>query len=272
MLENPLYGCYTQVISSRLVNIASGSGGNCSLLTLSGRNFLIDCGVSHRRMSAVLAEQGLKPQDIEAVLLTHLHSDHVSALPAWYRLSDLRFVATNYTLKSIVEHLGVKQEIGRRFFGFNPGEAYTSGDVLVKPFVVSHDAPETVGLVFESCDARFVYLTDVGEAESDFSAHCSGADLLFLEANHEPEMVLSSSYPTFLKRRILGPRGHLSNEQSLSFLTGLHELPKKVVFGHLSRNNNAPEKLEERIGEYGIAGDVSEIVIANQFDASKIDF
>ncbi len=220
----------------------------------------------------MLAEHGLKPQDIEAVLLTHLHSDHVSALPAWYRLSNLRFVATNYTLKSIVEHLGVKHEIGRRFFGFNPGEAYACGDVLVKPFVVSHDAPETVGLIFESSEARFAYLTDVGEAESDFSAHCSGADLLFLEANHEPEMVEASSYPTFLKRRILGQRGHLSNEQSLSFLTDLHELPKKVIFGHLSRNNNTPERLQERIDEFGIAGDISEIAIANQFDVSEIDF
>ncbi len=223
-------------------------------------------------MSAVLAEHGLKPQDVEAVLLTHLHSDHVSALPAWYRLSDLRFVATNYTLTNIVEHLRVKHEMGKRFFRFNPGEAYTCGDVLIRPFVVSHDKPETVGLIFESSDARFVYLTDVGEAESDFSAHCSGADVLFLEANHEPEMVIASSYPAFLKRRILGPQGHLSNEQSLSFLTSMRELPKKVIFGHLSRNNNTPEMLQERIGEYGIADDISEIVIANQFDASEIDF
>ncbi len=223
-------------------------------------------------MSVALAGYGLKPADVEAVIITHLHSDHVSALPAWYRLSGLRFVSTNYTLNSIVEHIGAKQDVGRRFFSFSPGETYSCGDVLVKPFSVSHDAPETVGLVFETANSRFTYLADVGEAEGEFIAHCSGADLLFLEANHEPEMVNASSYPPFVKNRILSPRGHLSNEQSLSLLTSLTEPPRKVIFGHLSRNNNAPERLRERIDEFGIAEIVSEIAIANQFEPSELDF
>lgn len=223
-------------------------------------------------MSAALREQGLETGDIEAVIVTHLHSDHVSGLPAWYRLSSLRFASTKYTLQKMVEHLGAKHEVGQRFFGFSPGESYSCGDVIIRPFVVSHDAPETVGLVFEGEGARFTYLTDVGEKNDELIAHCSGADLLFLEANHEPEMVKASPYPSSLKQRILSPRGHLSNQQSLSLLTSLPDPPRKVIFGHLSRNNNTPDRLRGRIDEYGVNDLVEEIVIADQFELSKLDF
>jgi phosphoribosyl 1,2-cyclic phosphodiesterase len=255
-----------------LINFASGSGGNCSLLSLNGRHFLIDCGVSHRRMSTGLAGLGLTTDDIEAVIVTHVHSDHVSALPAWYRLSGLRFVFTKSAMASVVEHLGAHKDIGERIFSFIPGEDYSCGDVIVRPFRVSHDAPDTVGLAFQADNKRFTYMTDLGCAVDSYAQHCSGADLVFIEANHEPQMVADSSYPAFLKKRILSDKGHLSNEQSLTFLTSLPKLPGKVLFGHLSRNNNTPERLQDRITQHRLPQAVSEIAVADQFSETSVGF
>lgn len=239
------------------------------MLTLGGRHFLIDCGISHRRLTEGLATQGLGTEDIEAVLITHTHTDHVSGLPVWFRQTGLRFIVPEKALRRASVCIG-RGALGSRLFSFVPGEDYALDGVTFTPFAVKHDAPETVGLSFDDGTFRFTYLTDLGAADEEYAGLCEGADLLFLEANHEPELVEVSHYPAMLKRRILSPKGHLSNGQALSLLASLKRPPRKVILGHLSEVNNSPERVRERIDASAVPGMISEVHIASQREPTTV--
>lgn len=250
-------------INARVVNFASGSKGNCTLIELGGKRFLVDCGISHRSLASGLSDAGVEIGDIDAVFVTHLHSDHFSAFPIWYRLTELRFVLPERVLSAVARG-SRRSALGHRLFAFRPGESYAFNGVYVSPQPVSHDAPETVSICFESAGTKIVCITDLGATTGQHAAVCDGADLILLEANHEPEMVRASDYPAFLQRRILGDTGHLSNMQALSFVQSLRRTPRQIMFGHLSENNNSPEALLERIAETGMDGAFEQLYIANQ--------
>ncbi len=239
------------------------------MLTLGGKHFLIDCGISYRRLTEGLALEGLGTEDIEAVLITHTHTDHVSGLPVWFRQTGLRFIVPEMALRRIAVCMG-GAALGSRLFSFVPGEDYALDGITFHPFPVEHDAPETVGFSFDDGTARFTYMTDLGAVDEWHMGFCSGADLVFLEANHEPELVEVSYYPQALKRRILGPRGHLSNEQALSLLGSLKRPPRKVLLGHLSEVNNSPGRVRERVEASGVPGMVSEVHIASQRKVTRV--
>ncbi len=239
------------------------------MLTLGGRHFLIDSGISHRRLTEGLAAQGLGTDDIEAVLITHTHADHVSGLPVWFRKTALRFIVPEMALSKMVAQLG-GNALGSRLFSFVPGEDYALDGITFTPFAVEHYAPETVGFSVDDGMARFTYMTDLGVVCEEHTAFCAGADLLFLEANHEPELVETSHYPAALKRRILGPKGHLSTQQALGLLASLARPPRNVLLGHLSEVNNSPERVRERVEESGILGVVSRVHIASQRKPTEV--
>ena len=250
-------------IGARVINFASGSKGNCTLIELGGKRFLVDCGISHRHLTAELSGAGVEVGDIDAVFVTHLHSDHFSAFPIWYRLTNLRFVLPELVLNAVARG-GRRAALGHRLFAFRPGENYAFNGVYVSPQPVSHDAPETVSICFESAGTKIVCITDLGTTTDQHAAVCDGADLILLEANHEPDMVRASDYPAFLQRRILGDTGHLSNMQALAFVQSLRHPPRQVMFGHLSENNNTPEALLQRLSETGLSGSFEQVHIASQ--------
>jgi len=251
-----------------VINFASGSKGNCTLVELGGKRFLVDCGISHRRLSTELSQAGVGIGEVDAVLVTHLHSDHFSAFPSWYRQTNLRFVLPEQVLGAVARG-SLRPALGHRLFAFRPGESYAFNGVYISPLPVSHDAPETVSICFESGGVKIVCITDLGATGDDHLSLCDGADLVLLEANHEPEVVQASGYPAFLKRRILSDIGHLSNMQALAFLQRLRRAPRQVMFGHLSENNNSPEALLERLGETGMADAFERISIARQRQRSE---
>lgn len=228
-------------------NIASGSSGNVTLIREGSHNILIDCGISCKRINEGLAEEGLSLSDIEAVLITHEHIDHVAACGVLARKYGMPIYATQGTINGIgsVRSLG---EFDRSVFV--PVEAektFTVGSLEIKPLQIFHDANEPVCYRLEGSGKSFAVVTDLGEYDEHLKENLMGLDGLILEANHDVRMLEVGPYPYPLKRRILGKYGHLSNESSGRLLAQiLHDDIKYIMLGHLSRENNTAElaKLE----------------------------
>jgi len=254
----------------RLINFASGSKGNSTLISVGDTHLLIDCGISFRRLRQGLESAGVPLASIGAVVLTHLHSDHAAGLPVWYRGSGMRFLAPEPVVRHSARIAGATAQDGR-FSPLRVGESVRIGDINLDVFPVSHDAPETVGLRFAGNGKRLVYMTDLGTVSDELPSLLEEQDLVFIEANHEPDLVASSSYPERTKRRILSPRGHLSNQQALSLLSELVHPPSCVVFGHLSENNNSPAIVAQRADEFGLSARVERVATASQCAPTSIE-
>ena len=218
----------------RLLPVASGSTGNCMLVELEGRRILIDLGVTAKMLFSALSANGLSWQDIEAVLVTHTHTDHVKGLDVCMK----KMTAPLYMSGTSKERLDCKQA------GVIP--YYRTIEILpgvkVTAFRTSHDCLGSVGFRIEVGNTVLGYATDLGVVTDDILDLLSGADLVVIEANHEEELLLSGPYPAFLKKRILSDHGHLSNDSCAEAAARLAERGTKHFFlAHLSQENNRPE-------------------------------
>lgn len=216
--------------------LASGSKGNATVISAGGKNILIDAGISCRQLVQRLRDVGLQPEDLDAVLLTHEHRDHVSGLPVFSRSYHLPVFANEATWRYIPQ----RGELERASCRLMPKLLETDG-LKITSFAVPHDAASTVGYVFTCAGARCVYLTDVGFITEEIKENVAGADTLVLEANHDEEMLKKGTYPYALKQRILGTRGHLSNNAAGWLLSQMERLPGEVFLAHLSQENNTPQ-------------------------------
>ena len=216
--------------------LASGSKGNATVITAGGKSFLIDAGISCRQLTQRLKEAGLAPENLEGVLLTHEHRDHVNGLPVLSRKWHLPVFANEATWRNMPQ----RTEMERACCRLLPKCLQTDG-LKITSFNVPHDAAGTLGYVFEYAGARCVYLTDVGFITEEIKTNVAGADTLVLEANHDEEMLKKGSYPYALKQRILGTRGHLSNAAAGWLLSQMERLPAEVVLAHLSQENNTSQ-------------------------------
>ncbi|MDQ3507930.1 MAG: MBL fold metallo-hydrolase [Actinomycetota bacterium] len=213
--------------SLRLCALSSGSSGNATYIESESGGLLIDAGLSCRRIKKLLASIGRSLDDLEAVLLTHGHTDHTSGLRSLVRECGLRVVSA----PGVGEHLG--SEV------VEAGESFLAGGIEARFFAVPHDAP-TYGVRLDRGGLSAVVATDFGEAAPDVLEEMLGADAVVLEANHDEDWLWSGPYPAHLKRRIAAPNGHLSNEQAAEAALALapHGL-KDIVLGHLSEKNNS---------------------------------
>lgn len=216
--------------------LASGSKGNATVISADGKNFLIDAGISCRQLVQRLREAGYQPEDLDGVLLTHEHRDHVSGLSVLNRKYHLPVFANEATWRYIPQ----RGEMERACCRLLPKCLETDG-LKITSFNVPHDAAGTVGYVFTCAGARCVYLTDVGFITEEIKENVAGADTLLLEANHDEEMLKKGTYPYALKQRILGTRGHLSNNAAGWLLAQMERLPGEVFLAHLSQENNTPQ-------------------------------
>jgi phosphoribosyl 1,2-cyclic phosphodiesterase len=221
-------------------SFASGSSGNCYLVKTDNTALLVDAGISARRINAGLKFAEIGDDQLAAILITHEHSDHVRSLSSMMRQkANVEAFANEGTWKAI----GIQPSSDRRRT-FKTDEPFWVGDIKVKGFPVSHDAADPVGYSFYSEGKQISIITDTGIVGEDLVEEAKRADLLILEANHDVDMLKIGRYPWFLKQRILGDRGHLSNETAARLLVRLLSEEKKerrILLAHLSRENNFPE-------------------------------
>ncbi len=222
----------------RIVTFASGSTGNCSLISEGKANILIDAGISMRRTVAALSRLGLDPQDLCGVLITHEHSDHISGLSMLLKHHDLKVFAP----KPLCEELaGIKPETKCHLYCIPEDDKIDLGGVAVSCFRTMHDAAYSVGYRFEG-EQTAAFATDTGSIDDTLIQGLEGADIVLIEANHDIDMLKNGGYPYFLKRRILAPTGHLSNDDSGRLALHLAKSgTSNIILGHLSRDNNTPE-------------------------------
>ena len=224
----------------RIVTFASGSGGNCTLLSAGETHVLFDAGISMRRIRASLAQQQLSLQEIAAVFITHAHNDHTAGLRTWAKQCAVPIYASAETAAALRRSI---PELIIRLRELEPAAPVgLPGGLTVTAFPTPHDSPGSVGYTAELGGTRFGLCTDLGCVTDEvFDAMC-GVQAAILEANHDVELLRHGPYPYPLKRRILSDRGHLSNEACGALAASLAGSgTRHIILGHLSRENNRPE-------------------------------
>lgn len=218
--------------------LASGSSGNAALVSCGDTHLLVDAGISCRRITASLAELGLTPGDLAAVLITHTHSDHISGMQTLLKRTICPICGSDRTCRELDYRLaGIRDRL-------EPLPACTPtalGSLMITAVPTSHDAPGSCGYRLDSADGSIGILTDTGYVTEEAAGILPGVNLVVLEANHDVEAVRSGPYPYYLKQRILGHHGHLCNEAAGAFAVTLAEHgASEIVLAHLSQENNTP--------------------------------
>lgn len=229
--------------------LASSSSGNCSFLGSDKTRILIDAGLSRKRMLEALLEKGIALSDIDAVLITHEHRDHIGGLGVLMRKHDIPIYGTPGTIEAIKASSVIGDVDFSQFREIVPGQAFEIGDLCVNSHPISHDAAEPCAYRIDCCGSSIGIVTDLGTYNEELIDRFSGLSAILLEANHDIRMLETGVYPYQLKRRIASDIGHLSNEDSGKLLSRLlHDNLKWVLLGHLSEENNYDKLAKESVG------------------------
>lgn len=222
-----------------LCSIASGSSGNCICVGSQDCHVLIDAGISGKRIEQGLNAIDLKSQEMAGILVTHEHIDHIAGLGVMARRYGLPIYATAGTITAIQNTPSVGKIEETLFHTITAGENFVMGDLTITPIPISHDAADPVAYRIKKGNRNFAVVTDLGSYDDEIVGQLQGLDALLLEANHDIHMLETGIYPYPLKRRIMGDKGHLSNERSGQLLCELlHDNFGTVMLGHLSKENN----------------------------------
>ncbi len=238
--------------------LASGSGGNAAVLEAGDACVLIDCGISYRQLAFRMKTLEMSPGQIQAVLLTHEHDDHVKGLEVFLRHHRVPVLATTGTVEAMPYPPADAQLLAS-------GREVGLGNLKVLPVETSHDAREPVGFVVENRGRRVGMVTDTGVLSDLLVERLSGCHALLLECNHDRDLLRYGPYPWPLKQRIASRTGHLSNEQTCAALERLAHSGLELVVGmHLSQTNNRPEMVERELGSV-LAGSGVRLEISSQY-------
>ena len=261
----------------RLCSIASGSSGNCTYVGSDCTHLLIDVGISGKRAESGLNSLGLTGKDVDGILITHEHADHVAGLGVLARKYEIPIYATKGTIAAIQQMRQVGDIAPDLFYEIREDEKFTIKDLAVNPMKISHDAAQPVAYRIQYGTRRVGICTDLGVFD-EYTVDClKGMDAVLIEANHDVNMLQVGPYPYYLKQRILGDRGHLSNENSGKLLCRiLHDGLKEIVLGHLSKENNLPElayeavRMEINMGDNPYHASDFKLSVAKRDDVSRI--
>ena len=240
----------------RMVSIASGSSGNCIYIGSDNTHVLVDAGISNKRIEMGLNDLGLNARELDGILITHEHSDHIKGLGVISRKYGIPIYATGGTADAMLRMKSLGKMPEGLIHEIREDEPFEIKDLTVNPFTISHDAAQPVGYRLECGEHSVGIATDLGKYNDYIVKNLENLDAVLLEANHDIRMLQVGKYPYYLKQRILGDRGHLSNENAGRLLCRiLHDNLKAVFLGHLSRENNYEELAYETVCSEVTLGD-----------------
>lgn len=245
--------------------IGSGSRGNSALLELDKSYYLLDAGISCKRICDYLSTQNISLDDLEGIFLTHEHDDHIKGLKVLLKKAPhLKVYCTSGTASAIVER-GIPID---EYYSMTYEDVFEISGCLCTAFKVPHDAAEPMGLHIEKDNYTMVMATDLGCVTKDVIKYTKDADLLCIESNYDSEMLKCCSYPSWLKQRIKSINGHLPNEGVRGILSRMNKIPESIVLMHLSQESNTKEKALESLNSFlefdGTSFRNMHITVANQ--------
>jgi phosphoribosyl 1,2-cyclic phosphodiesterase len=248
-----------------ICTLASGSKGNATYISNSHTSILIDAGLSGVEIQRRLTSRGLDPADLDAIIVSHEHSDHIKGVGILSRRYKLP-VYINQSTHTASAELGRLHEIKP----FECGTPFSICDLSIHPFSISHDAEDPAGFTIGCNGTQMAIATDLGIATAMVKEHLKQCSLLILEANHDPQMLETGPYPWPLKQRIQSRVGHLSNTDSKKLLTELqHANLQHVVLAHLSEINNTPQKAFAEVS-LALTRCKAELSVADQYTSGPV--
>ena len=249
----------------KFCNLYSGSSGNCSLVETENTKILVDAGVTSKKIREGLETIGKSINQIDAVIITHEHSDHVKGLQVLCKNNNIPIYANSHTFSMMKQVIPEEQ---KKYF--NTNEYFEIKDLRIYPFSIPHDAADPCGFSIYHDKNKISIATDIGHMEDKIIDNLAGSDYILLESNYEPNMLKCSRYPYQLKKRILGENGHLSNEDAANTISTLVKLGvSNFSLGHLSEENNLPELAYQTVMEEIMKNTYSDKLRLNVCDRYK---
>ena len=226
----------------KLSSISSSSKGNCILVENNNSSILVDVGISRKKAEEGLEFFGKKPENIDGIVITHEHSDHIKGLGVFLRKYQVPVYATEDTINCILNNKTVGKVDSDLFNVIKPDRDFSIKDIELLPLHISHDAADPVCYRFFEKEKSCAVVTDLGEYDDKLVSSLQNLDAVLIESNHDVNMLQTGPYPYSLKQRIWGNKGHLSNEACGRLLNRLlSDRLKHILLGHLSEENNYPE-------------------------------
>lgn len=232
----------------RLCSLYSGSSGNCIYIGSDHTNLLVDVGVSTKKVVEALHSIDVKPEELDGILITHEHSDHIGGLGVFLRKYGVPVYGTSKTIEAVSQYKNLGKVDFSLFHGISPEESFLLKDIYVKAISTWHDAADPVCYTVMDGEKKVSIATDLGDFDEHIVHSLSGCDAMLVETNHDVRMLEVGPYPYVLKQRILSQYGHLSNERGGQLIRELlNEHMKGIYLGHLSKENNYPDLAYETV-------------------------
>ena len=242
--------------------LSSGSKGNCAILLSDDANIIIDAGISYLSLKKKLEENSLSFDQFDAILITHCHRDHTNGLASFISHSTINAYVPEKMYDSIKEYV----PYARCTF---IDDEFNINSLKVELVHTSHDAPSSVGYIFEDNNKKMCYITDTGYLNRKILAKMVGLDMYVLESNHDEVMLMDGPYPRFLKERVISDKGHLSNRTTAKYLKKIiSSNTKTIVLAHLSETNNTHELALNTLREE-VPDEQIKVVVADQYEPTE---
>lgn len=247
--------------------LSSGSKGNSTLVITDKVKILIDLGTTTSYVEAALNNLNVDVKEISHILITHSHVDHIKGLKVFIKRYNPVILVTD-DMKNVLE-----KELGNFRYEYYEDKKAIIGDLTVNVIKTSHDAEESIGFVLTNNNSSMVYITDTGYINQKYFKILSNNNLYVLESNHDIKMLMDGPYPYYLKQRVQGDKGHLSNKQASDYLCKfIGDNTRKIVFAHISEHNNSYEKVIETFNEELSKNDMKfdDVLIAKQNETTEV--